>query len=161
MPVPITNVIKHHRRDLLGKIEEFAKEYLADLDRRRAGNTVEFHYYVNFCSPMVIDLIAWERIHSVDLQTMPSVKALFVCIARAAHKSVSNHSRRDPEVASGYGRRTFVEIGEAELAANILPRLEHILFCWGISYDSIEDRCTERTLTEDEMNKLTDYYGDF
>jgi hypothetical protein len=90
---------------------------------------------------------------------MPSIKRLFVEATRAAHRSVSGKGRRDPELDRGRGRRTFSEIGEAELAANILPRLEQILHCWGITYDPFKDTFTERVLTEEEVDRLTTYYG--
>jgi hypothetical protein len=158
MPIAVNAVTEFQRRDLLAKVEAFAAEFLADLERRKADRK-SFWYYVNFCTPMVIDLIAWERINAVDLKAMPSVKRLFVDAANAAHHSVYNYGHRDPEIDRGSGWRTFNEISEAELAANILPKLEHILHCWGISHDPYGDRISERELTEQEVKRLTRYYG--
>jgi hypothetical protein len=109
---------------------------------------------------MVFDLIAWERIHVVDLQQMPSVKQLFMDVTLAAHRSYWEKGYRDSETDRGNPRRKFAEISEAELAANILPRLEHILYCWGISYDHNERKFTEREHTEAEIEQLTTYYGE-
>jgi hypothetical protein len=159
MAIPVNNVTRFQRRDLLAKVEAFAAEFLTDLERRKADRD-GFWCYMNFCTPMVMDLIAWERIHAVDLQVMPSVKRLFVDAANAAHSSVYNYGRRDPEMDRGNGRRTFNEISEAELAANILPKLEHILHCWGISHDPSGAGFSERELTEQEVEQLTRYYGD-
>jgi hypothetical protein len=159
MPTPVNAVTRTQRQSLLANVEAFAAEFLADLERRKA-NRRSFWCYMNFCSPMVLDLIAWERIHAVDLQKMPAVKQLFFEASRAAKNSYWNKGRYDPEVDRGRGRRTFNEIGEAELAANILPRLEQILHCWGITHNETEDKFTERVITEDEVDRLTTYYGE-
>ena len=75
---------------------------------------------------MVLDLVAWERIHVVDLQRMPAVKQLFMEVTQAAHHSYWDKGHRDSETDRGNPGRKFAEISEAKLAANILPRLEHI-----------------------------------
>ena len=156
MPVPVSRAIQIQRRDLLAKVEAFAADYLADLEARKVERR-RFWFYVDFFTPMVFDMIAWEKIHAIDLQAMPSVKRLFVDATGAAHFTISNYAERDRELDRGSGRRTFNEIGEAELAANILPRLNHILFCWGISDE--DGKIVERQLTEAELEKLTRYYG--
>ena len=159
MPILNTVVIRRRREELLSKIEEFAAALLADMERREAGRR-SFWFYVDFCSPMILDLIAWERINSVDLETLPSIKRLFFETARSARDAIHEHGHRDPLWDKGKGRRTFTEIAQAELAANVLPKLEHILFSWGISYDSTENSFVERKLTEDEECRLTKYFGD-
>jgi hypothetical protein len=159
MPIRLSTAIAIGRKALLKKIEDYARDLLSDLNRRKADKK-EFWYYLEFCSPAIMDLVAWERIHAVDLQDMPCVKSLFVEMTKAAHHSVSNNGSRQPEF-SGQGRRTFDEISEAELAANILPRLELILHCWGISYDFLGDKISERQLTEKEASRLTDYHGKY
>lgn len=159
MPISVNNVTRFQRRDLLAKVEAFAAEFLADLQRRNA-DTSDFWCYVNFCTPMVMDLIAWEKIHAVDLQNMTSTKKLFMNAANAAHHSVRSYGHRDPDLDRGSARRTFNQIGEAELAANILPRLEQILCCWGVVRNRQEDTLCDRKLTEEEIDQLTRYYGD-
>lgn len=158
MPIPVDHATRMQRREMLAKVESFASDFLADLERRKT-DTTSFWCYINFCSPMVMDLIAWERIHAVDLQNMPSTKKLFVAVARAARGSVNDFGNRDPDIDRGRGRRSFNEISEAELAANILPRLMQLLHHWGITFNCEGDAC-ERQLSKSEVEQLTRYYGD-
>ena len=158
MPIPANGFTRAQRRDLLAKLEAFAVEFRARFDSCPEERR-NFWCYMNFCSPMVLDLVAWERIHVVDLQQMPAVKQLFMEVTQAAHRSYWDKGYRDSEADRGNPRRKFAEISEAELAANILPRLEHILYSWGVSYDHIEDKFTEREHTEAEIEQLTKYYG--
>ena len=159
MPIPVNGFTRAQRRDLLAKVEAFAVEFRARFDKCPEERG-DFWCYMNFCSPMVLDLVAWERIHAVDLQQMPAVKQLFMEVTQAAHRSYHEKGRRDSETDRGNPRRKFREISEAELAANILPKLEHILHCWGVTYDWVEDKFAERTLTEQEVEQLTTYYGE-
>jgi hypothetical protein len=115
-------------------------------------------YYAGFFSPAVFDLIAWEQISRVDLEQMPETKA-FLCEALAAARSTHRaHGSRDKEVDRGQPRRRFAEIAKAELAINILPRLENLMNCWGISVDEYSDQVQERPLSEEEARRLTRHY---
>lgn len=159
MPIPVNGRTRIQRQDLLAKLESFAVEFRARFDRCPEERQ-DFWCYTNFCSPIVFELVAWERIHFIDLQQMPAVKQLFMEATQAAHRSYSNNAHRDAKYDGGLGRRKFREISEVELAANILPRLQHILYCWGIIYNPLEEKFTERQHTEAEIEQLTTYYGE-
>jgi hypothetical protein len=157
MPVLNRVAITRHRQAFLAKVEAFTSETLAEAHGRCAKNP-SFWFFMDFCSPMVFNLITWEQIHQEDLEQMPSLKKLIAEAASAARSSISSNGSRYPELG-GQGRRTFNEIGEVELAANILPRLEQILHIWGITFNEDDGSIQERKLTEEESARLTKYFG--
>jgi hypothetical protein len=111
---------------------------------------------LDFASPVAFDLIAWEQIHSHDLRASPNLKRLFAYMTAAARASAISNATRDPVVPQG--RRSFHEVGEAELACFLLPRLELILHCWGIEItDEFGPTFSERPLDDGAAERLTGY----
>jgi hypothetical protein len=150
--------VRQHRQVLLGAIESFVARASADLVRRGASKA-EFHYYASFFSPAVFDLVAWEQISRVDLKEMPQVKAYFCDALVAARATQSAYGWRDKELHRGDPRRSYGNIASAELAVNVLPRLENLLNCWGILVDAdFSGENKERELSEDETERLTRNY---
>src|SRR5438477_9588242 len=124
--------IAQQRKHLLAKLEAFARDFLAELQRRKIDNP-EFYRFPDVLSPAVFDLISWEQIHPHDLQHTPNLKRLFFLMTRAARLAAIQNGAREP--AFGEGRRSFHQVREAEVACYTLPRLEGILHCWGIEID--------------------------
>ena len=147
--------IAQQRKHLLGKLEAFASDFLADLQRRKIDSP-EFYRFLDVLSPAVFDLVCWEQIHPHDLQTTPKLKQLFFSMTRAARLAVASNATRYPDF--GQGRRSFHEVREAELACYTLPRLERIIHCWGIEIDGhCGDTFTEHPLSGEAADTLTDY----
>jgi hypothetical protein len=147
--------ISQQRKHLLSKLEAFAGEFFAELQRRGIKDP-EFYRFLDVLSPAVFDLVCWEQIHSHDLRATPNLKRLFFMMTRAARHSVDTNGARYPEFAEG--RRSFHEVREVELACYTLPRLERILHCWGME---IDDHCgatfAEHPLSDEAADALTDY----
>jgi hypothetical protein len=147
--------VHYHRQALLKAIEQLVANEVADLERRKAN--YDFYYYASFFSPAFLGLVAWEQVTRADLAEMPALKRYFCDALSAARATELAHGWRDKDVHRGEPRRSFQDIAAAELAANILPRLENILNCWGFFNDE-SGEIKERALPEEERSRLTRNY---
>ncbi|SPE59680.1 hypothetical protein SBV1_340047 [Verrucomicrobia bacterium] len=93
----------------------------------------------------------------MDLQQMPAVKRYLCAALNAARATHLEWGSADKDLNRGAPRRTFADIASSELAANILPRLENLLNCWGLLVDQA-GRIEERALSGEEEARLTRTY---